>query len=293
MHYAALQEDRMFKRIIERFKHRQASPSAALVPGPPRWNILVYVVGKVGSMSVYKSLRALKLPEPVWHVQHMSEESIADMKDLYGSDPQRRHKYEKALKLRSEILDNENAHWKVITLVREPIAWSLSSFAHRLDHYVPKDVLSDARDHFDQHADFFQGTFDRTAERMERVLSNWFDEEMKALFNIDVFDIEFIHQRGYTITIYPDRRVELLIIRLEDLNRVYKDAFREFLEIDNMELVTHNVSTDQDFGQITRKFREGVVIGPEFMDAMYGLKWARHFYTEEEIARFRAKWSGG
>ena len=93
---------------------------------------------------------------------------------------------------------------------------------------------------------------------------------------------------GYKI--YSGPRLDLLLIRLEDLNRCHRQAFKEFLGLDEFTLLRANEGTEKHYGEIYRRFTEEVKFPPAFLDKMYSMKYVRHFYSPGEIDAARARW---
>ena len=68
----------------------------------------------------------------------------------------------------------------------------------------------------------------------------FFDREIKDIFEIDVIGSGFPIDKGYEI--YRAGRVELLVLKLEDLAQIAGAAFSEFLEIDDFQLINENIA---------------------------------------------------
>lgn len=98
--------------------------------------LLVYQMGKVGSSTVQKSLRALELDMPIYHVHCLSKHEIDERekkyKKYFGTEVAKsvnipstwlcqylRKQLDKGLK---------GKKWKIVTLVRDPIAMNIGSF---------------------------------------------------------------------------------------------------------------------------------------------------------------------
>lgn len=121
--------------------------------------------------------------------------------------------------------------------------------------------------------------------------AGWFDSQLKAVFDIDVFSSEFPKEKGYHI--YRGERADLLLIRLENLNDCYRETFKEFLGIQDFRLINVNRAQDKAYYPVYRDFIENADLPADFVDKMLASEYARHFYSPEEIAGFRAKWTRG
>jgi hypothetical protein len=116
----------------------------------------------------------------------------------------------------------------------------------------------------------------------------FFDREFKTVLGFDVFSSEFPISKGYNI--YRENLADILLIRLENLNECYQQAFKEFLDMDVFSLSKSNVGREKSYASLYKMFKKSVVLPDTFIDEMYSSKHARHFYSAEEICLFREKW---
>lgn len=252
--------------------------------------IVVYQMGKVGSKTIVESLSALKLGRPIYHVHSMTPEGLETVEKRRLARHQLypvKH-YWTGHYLRKHLARNRTmAYWHIISLVRDPIARNISAFFHALDIWYPE--------YYYQHKGQSKSTL--FAEMVEIFLERyphqkpitWFDSEMKQVFGIDVFCNQFPKSQGYQI--YEGIKVKLLLIKLEDLNRCASTAFSEFLGIDQFALVKANIAREKEYGSLYKEFLEKVALPKAFLDGIYNSKYAQHFYSAEEITRFKIRWS--
>jgi hypothetical protein len=255
--------------------------------------VIVYQMGKVGSSTVYASLKERKLDRSLYHVHSLTPEGIETGKRMYaqmirnGADvsaSRASHLFAgQYLRRRLERGLGEE-EWKVITLMRDPIAINVAAFFQIIDHFVPSfaeryeaGVLE-----MEEVIEIFLNEFDH-----EEPL-RWFDFELKGALGVDVFASEFPKSKGYGI--YRNGQVEVLVLKLEDLNRCAAAAFRDFLGIDNFRVRTKNVAEGKDYHAAYQEFKRGIRLPRSFVDRMYESKCVRHFYSEREISRFKANW---
>jgi len=261
--------------------------------------IINYQMGKVGSSTVQASLEAMNLDQPVYHVHFLNPERV-------GQIEQQRRKYfrtEKYALLRRpwlyeflfEQIQKKNRHWKLITLVREPVARNVSTFFENLEvtnkpgstAYVIRSDYYDFNIEADpENLDELIGLFfDRLVH--ERPL-RYFDDEIKTVFGIDVFATEFPVDKGYGV--YPGEYADLLLVRLEDLDRCANTVFKQFLGLDDFELVRANMSDDKIYAALYKAFKRSIRFPEAYLGEMYESRYARQFYSEEEIRGFRQGW---
>lgn len=109
-----------------------------------------------------------------------------------------------------------------------------------------------------------------------------------AVFGIDVFATEFPHASGFQIL--SADTVDVLLIRLEDLDRCARDAFDRFLGLDTFDLIPDNVGTEKYYAAGYRRFLEKIVFPDSYLEKLYNSVYARHFYTSDELDAFETQW---
>jgi hypothetical protein len=231
-------------------------------------------------------LRALDLDVPVHHIHFLNDfDGIEQSTRASHADPRAGLEViAQGRSLRREIENHPSRQWNVVCLVRLPIARDVSSFFQGLDAYLP-----DAQTRFQSGAlalseletVFLEHHFHHTDEY-------WFDTQLKPVFGIDVYATPFPRERGYAV--YRGHNARLLLVRLEDLNRVAPTAFREAFDIPQLELARANVGAVKHYQEIYRAFRERAQLPETYLDKMIATRYARHFYSEAELERDRTAW---
>lgn len=92
-------------------------------------------MSRVGSFSVYYTLRAARLPNQLYHAHYLSPRAVRS-----GSFHDRRS-YSQEMLIGVLRRGLPGIRWKVITIVREPLAREVSSFFHFLHSQHP-DLLA-------------------------------------------------------------------------------------------------------------------------------------------------------
>jgi hypothetical protein len=253
-------------------------------PGEP---IVVYQMGKVGSSTVYRSLRSLGLPRPVHHVHLLNDLDTLEerARELYPDPVETLAQIEKGRRLRRRILRSRGTTWHVISLVRDPVQRNVSAFFENLTELIP-DVY-ERRAHNDiALADIkaaFLDQYDHNAPL------TWFQSQLEPVFGIDVFAVPFDIEKGYAT--YETPTVKLLVIRLENLMTCGETAISEFLGLDEFELVAANIGRDKRYRDLYAEFERSAALPVSYFARMYASRFARHFYTDEEIDGFKRRWT--
>ncbi|HED54711.1 MAG TPA: hypothetical protein ENJ00_11005 [Phycisphaerales bacterium] len=250
---------------------------------PPTRAVLVHQPGKVGSSSLYQSM-LYSLPVPSYQTHAMNREIP------YLSDD--------AL----ERYDDESAPWPthvrkaqrfvyhylrpgrpiaVVTMVRDPIARNVSAFfqnisesPHLADPSDPPPVEEYQRVFLESHD---HGFMDR-----------WFDYHLREPFGVDWFAQAFDPEIGHASIAHGKNTYLLMQLELPDETK--ERVIREFLNFDAFRLdVTANVGEQKEYADVYRRFKQLPLPG-EYLDRMCRSRVATHFYTPEQVERFRAKW---
>ena len=254
--------------------------------------IIVYQMGKVGSQSIIKTLETLNLSRPIYHVHRITldgleyiEERAENMGRLYPGK-----NYWSGQYLRQKLKNRSSVDsWDIISMIRDPVARNLSAFFHGLNYWYPE-----AQEEYDQLDDQVLFT------NIRQVFLNkfphdrpitWFNSEIRSIFGIDIFSGHFPKEKRYKI--YDGEQDRLLLIRLEDFNRCYREAMHEFLriEFEKFTLVKANIATQKWYGLLYVDFLNWLVLPSDYLKKLYGSRLIQHFYSREEIKQFRQKWS--
>jgi hypothetical protein len=259
-------------------------------------------MGKVGSSTIKQTLALSKVDMPIYHVHYLSKYRVEELE-------KQRRKYFRTEKydilrrpwlyqfLRKELIDKfDGKKCKIISLTRDPIARNLSSFFENLEveqigennnyniksDYYKIDPIIVTINNLDILKNLF---FERLNHNSPLV---FFDNEIKTVFGIDIYSSEFPKSKGYKI--YSGEKADLLIIRLEDLNRCIHQALYEFLNLNEINLVNTNIGSEKEYASIYSRFKNYIILPESYIDKMYQSKYMLHFYGEEEIRQLKTKW---
>lgn len=278
------------KRLQNSKKHYQNPP------------LLIYQMGKVGSSSIQRSLKALKLDRPIFHVHYLSKSRVEELE-------KERRKYFRTDKfgllqrpwmyqfLHEELIKRfDGQKWKIISLTRDPVARNLSAFFENLefkkigeqskyeiksDYYKIDPIILMGHD-LEKLSILFFERFKHDSPL------DFFDRELKTVFGIDVYSSEFPKSKGYKI--YSGEKADAMIIKLEYLNQCVQPAFKEFIDVEDFNLINTNIGNQKDYAAFYSQFKDFIIFPKHYIDKMYQSKYMQHFYSDEEIKQFRYKW---
>lgn len=245
-------------------------------------NILVYQPAKVGSQTIMNSLLAAGVTDSFLsghlHTLNCTEMDSA-VKEL--------------ISLKLESLKAAGTI-KIITLVREPVGRDLS-------------FMFEVMGCFDEEVAAVNSSFIGTcSRRLEKIASDggflfnmpsnrygfqfeWFDHEIKAVFDIDIFSHPFDREKGYSVI--KQGNTEVLVMKLEKLDFL-AGVVGEFVGVPDLPLIKFNESGDKQYKYLYPNVKEAIRIAPELISLYYDNNpRMNHFYTEEEKALFLKKWA--
>lgn len=239
---------------------------------------LIYTLGKVGSSTIYATLKK-KLPGvPVHHVHYLSEKFLGDL--LPKSDDY----FKKHIGLGRRILADLEKHKArrvcIITLVREPVVRDVSALFQTWRGRFG-DVPFDSKSNAELVAHLKERKFQHTL--------TWFDEEFKEWTGVDVYALPFDKQRGYSI--HRTDRFDILFVKLEQLNEVFAPAMKEFIGLELSRLELANIGEEKLSREKYKSLAAEIRFTAEELDHVYGSRYMQHFFSEEEIAAARERWS--
>jgi hypothetical protein len=234
--------------------------------------VIVYQMGKVGSMSIFATLQRSGLP--VFHVHRMSApylaRILAERRALGWNVPPIHAHQRMGLTVHAKIIAAGRGA-KIVTFVRDPIARNLSGYFHSLDRIWN---IANAHEAISID-DLCRGFLERFTH--DEPLT-WFDDEFHPVLGIDVYAHPF-PARGHT-TIHTDQ-VDVLIMRSELHDDEKHRILSAFLGKSIAPLQPENVTRDQSKGAVYEQFRGAIRLPEEYVSRMRGSRYYRHFYGSE------------
>ncbi len=268
----------MIEHLKIRFRNFHAHPP-----------IIVYQMGKVGSKTVCKSLQQAKLQNSIYHVHFLSHNGIKEAEKYYCSKNLSLEHLQVSKELREKIDTTTRKNWKIITLVREPISRDISDVFQNIERFYPHLIDENGNIKKKEVIEFLKELFIQYDERTDYTCT-WFDRELKDAFNIDVYAYPFDHKKGFTII--HEAHIELLILRLEDLDKTFSTALHKFLNPKKrIPMIKSNIGEEKKYSHAYRETIRQIDIPFSLCTQVYSSKYAQHFYSERLRKTFIQKWS--
>lgn len=235
--------------------------------------ILVHTIGKVGSSSVFESLKkAFSHSTAIFHVHSLNPARIAEQKSYYRNSKRGSIPMHLIISTAiSEQLASFSGSVYVITLVREPIARELSS--------IFQDYFN-----FSDDPDISSGLMRSVAEEKIKGLSvilpeeTWFDAEVKDVFGIDVMEGHFPLERSYRT--WRTETTSFALIRMEDLSDRFSTVVLELFGEENVELERVNDSSDKFYNDSYKAESNSFKIPRDRLEAILDRPFLKKFYSD-------------
>ncbi|WP_417270761.1 putative capsular polysaccharide synthesis family protein [Celeribacter sp.] len=223
---------------------------------------LNYQMGKIGSSSIGEWFRQNNIGE--WHIHRFFDTPVHS----------RRGK-NRALKVLDfaifKLLTTLRKDIKVVTGVRFPLERDISMYFHNA-YGIEMRPLPNAGEVDEVIADF-NASFPVCAS------ASWFDDELKRLTGVDIFDHPFDREKGFAeIT---DGRFRVFVYRLDKLDTLQSELSR-FLGEPEFQLIKMNDSTSKRYTVLYRAFKKAYVREPGMISAPEQ-KFLEHFYEPDMI----------
>ena len=199
---------------------------------------------------------------------------------------------------------------RVITGMRDPVARSVSVLSFFADFCGHAGHRLSARDGADADvvctalAELWRrvlagtppaGSFDRLMWLLIGSYRTWFEEELQAVFDVDVLTgTPFPAREGVQRLRGP--QVEILVYRAEDMlpeapaRQYLLEAARELLSVPALTLPQVNTAETRRSYPLYSQTRERFRLPASMLDEIYAPPVIGHFYSPAEIAAFKAKW---
>ena len=261
---------------------------------------LTYQPGKVASMSIHTTLRKF-VDAPVKHFHRLNlrhfnlyleiMEHVDSSGDYSINRPKRnqlkKRKYSESLvtllrllMLRIRYLNNKNCEINIVTPVREPISRNISAFFENINiidpDYMKKNV--------EELVDLFYTRFNHSN------ILNWFDYEFKSVFGLNLIDPrDFFFDKAKGYSIHSRGRLNVLVLRIEDLDHNYKEAFDAF-GLDIPSLVLENITDKKKKAHLYSEFKKNIKINEGYINHFLESAYTKKFYRENDITLFKDKY---
>ena len=273
--------------------------AASACPKGYKQHYLIHTMAKVGSKTIVRTIQKSS-PTAYLQITHsLANQSVCLAEKSVEALPVKPWKQlDKSRTIQRWITGNElPIKWNVMSPVRDPVARDVSYFFECLPMFYPELVASEnVNQLLEKFYEVIEAIDENPASSMMSYVSHpttWFDDEIKPLFSIDVFDQPFDFDRGFSV--YHSPNANLVVPRLEDFDRCLESALCALLNRQKVEILNTNRAADKferaPFYRLYKEFQSKVAPSQQYLDSVYNSKFSKHFFSSSELEKLQAKWS--
>lgn len=252
--------------------------------------ILIYTSPKTGSSTVELSLQNADLDRPIYKVHYLSPKNLTISAGKYIRENNANPPIINLSKILSQqVTINPNINWKIITLTRDPFSRSISALFQIIERRHPELIDENDKVIINKVNKLLEtelASFDNRSNQICR----WFNEELKQVFGINIYDYPFDHKAGFTII--RKNRLEVLVMRLEDLDRCFTKGISSLLALDLPPLlVSANLSKHKKFSEDYKRCQQKISFPKTICQNICDSQYVQHFYSQTEREKLIQKYS--
>jgi hypothetical protein len=249
------------KWVNERRRAQDYARRFAIAEQGTHLPIFLLQPGKVGSMSVYTSLKEI-YPGPVVHAHSVFE------------PPQNL-----GIELMIRWL-NSGKPFSLICMIREPISRNISGFFESFEEYVGVP-FSESSHQPEELCQLFLERYDHLG------MHQWFEEELQRGTGMNVVEHP-VHPPGYQRLDQGVIRFLLLKTELPDREKIR--LVSEFLSLPEFPLHSVNVAEKKPYAKMYQDVKALLKIPEPLLLQITSAPLIQHFYSPQEIEEMNKRW---
>ncbi len=261
-------------------------------------NSIVYAPPKVGGQTLAATLIAHPSVPRLKHFHFMSSNGLAFLQSLIGKRSGHPNLHE---------LQTAEAHGR---WARVLVATNRFLRTRGLDSVIPKPIIVSAvREPMAQYLSlvfqlwwlYAEAPSHLTADGIRAGMlndpwrhqcDNWFKDELKLSLGLDVFAKPFPTDLGWDI--YENETARALVIRQENLGQVSVALGNLYgLDPSTFQVQSRNKAEDKDYNDCYEKVKAEWRPTEHEIEEVYSAPYVSHFYSQQEIQKFKARWLKG
>ena len=230
--------------------------------------ILVYTSGKVGSSSIYKSLKK-HFGDRVLFTHHLLKSNTDELKAQFELKNKKAYFQKMGLFIYNHYI-LKNKPIKIVSIVRDPIERNISAFFQHPELYDLN--LNESIEH---NKEKFENNFDHLSSL------TWWTSEFEPALNLTLQEINFNIEEKYTI--YKSEKLELLILRFDLNNSKKSQIIKSFFKLSEFELNKINVTAQKKVGAFYKQFKTSYKPKKSTLNKVFNHPVNYIFYSKNEI----------
>lgn len=242
--------------------------------------ILILTMAKVGSLSVYSSIKKYS-KIPVFHI-HSLDEAEVKAGDKFCFDNGIYPNSRSPIFLLNKYLIKPKKQYQVISLFRNPIERNISAF---FDAFKLHTGVSPQN---------YKGTIDQLIATYHDALDHeyattWFEKQFFEGTGIDVYKTPFDPEKGFVSTTIGTADCLIINVTLEDDFK--EQLISDFCNINGFALHNENITAASKAAALYKQFKDTITFDREYLERQLESKYVHHFFSKTERDRLYTKWS--
>ena len=248
---------------------------------PKHKPILVFTMAKVGSLSVYFSLKKSTNRQSIFHIHSLNEEEVKEGIQLCFENNIYPGSKSPVFLINNKII-KKGKPYKIICLFRDPLERNISAFFDVFELHTGEKVTN-----YNEDLESLKGLY---YEKLNHDFAiNWFDKQFFEATSIDVYSNDFNKEKGYKL-IKKDN-IELLLLNSNVDDSLKENLISAFCDLESFTLKNRNISSTKKYAANYKEFKNNIKFSKEYLNRLYNSKYAQHFFTEKHIKNQYEKWS--
>jgi len=242
--------------------------------------LLIFTMAKVGSLSVYQSLKKAGLTS-VFHIHTLNEKEIENgIKQCFdnGIYPGSRS----PVFLLNKALRDNKQKVKVVSIFRNPVERNISAFFDAFTLH-----MGVAPEQYKGDLETIEKVFHKKLQHNYAI--DWYDTHFKEALCLDVYQYPFDKQKQFTMLSNDNVEVLLLDSRLNDAKK--EELIKDFCDTANFQLQNVNVTAQAKHANLYADFKEYIRFRESYLNHQLDSKYASHFFTQEDRQALKNKWA--
>lgn len=243
--------------------------------------ILVFTMAKVGSLSVYFSLKKSTNRQAIFHVHSLNEEEVKEGIQLCFDNKIYPGSKSPVFLINKKIIKKRKPY-KIICLFRDPLERNVSAFFEVFELHTGEKSTE------------FTGDFEKLKQLYYENLNhtfpiNWFEKQFFEATDINIFDYNYDKDKGYQII--KKEPIEVLLINSNVADPIKEKLIMDFCDLKTFTLKNRNISSTKEYAAYYKEFKSNIKFSKEYLNQLYDSNYAKHFFSEKHIEAQKQKWS--
>jgi hypothetical protein len=227
--------------------------------------------GKVGSSSVYSTLKKNLINAYVFHIHFLSERNIDEGIMLHKNSLRKSvPNHFITSRIFNSIFFKQSKRIKFIILFREPVDRYISDAYQNFNRLVSELDNKNNNDIIDK--------INTGLSNMEHMdyLENWVKDELHQNLGYDFFKNSKLNKSGYFID--SKDKYDFLFMKMESLNSDFSNASKIFFNSE-IKLENANISKQKKYSTLYKLSKSKISLSQQTIDKMKNYKYTKMIYT--------------